>query len=979
MEINKKIRWSVSLRWTLAVALAVAALLGSFDGIRQSLLARDSDGDGLSDREEAKLGTDPYKADTDGDGLLDGWEVAGIVPPRNGPGLNLVPVAIAGANPLRKDIFVEVDWMVDATHSHRFRRAGIDRVEDAFTRAPVQNPSGETGVDIHIDTGQLGGGGDELEHQTLLPTSRDFLSIPGFGNFGQGAAVAVGDIDRNGTTDMLIAAYDNPAGANSFRYQIGWNIDRDGKPTSQAGVPGTPWSGVTQVEGVGNEGQGMGARLVDLDGNGQPELVLMAYDNPAGPNSFRYRIGWNLDINGTATSWSDIVQVAGVGNEGQGAGLTFTNLDNNPRPEMILMAYDHPSGPSSFRYKIGWNVGKNGIAASWSGFIQVAGVGNEAQGAGVDVLDMDGNGQPEMVFMANYNPSGANEYRYRIGWNMNSGGVAQQWQDGYDTYTGAGNEADGAGMAVANLDGGRNELIFLTYNAPAGPNEFRYNILYNIDAAGNAVDYDYFKARNFNPARAGIYRYMIFAHDIWGGGSTSGVAFSSRDFVVTLGSWKEQTGTDDEQSGAFMHELGHTLGLAHGGSDDVNNKPNYQSVMNYLNTYSLDVDFDGDKDGPLDYSHGLNDPLNELCLDENKGVARFYQTEGVGNEGEGADIAVWDLDDNGIQDMLVLANDAPSGPNTIRYRIGYDLTARGVPRRWSGGHTLQPGMGVEGQGAGVELADLDGNGRPEVIVLVNDNPPGANNLRYRIGWNLNAKGETSNWGPVRYVSGMGDEAQGAGIVLAQIDTNPRPDLVVMVYDNPPGANNFRYKIGWNVGTGGDIPSWSSVTQVNGVGDEGQGAGVAIANLDTNPRPEMIFMAYDAPQGPNSFRFRTGMNLNTSGIATGWTRFEQQISGVGNEGQGAGIRALDFNANGVPDLILMAYDNPPGPNNFRFVVSRDLAGAGNLKANVGFPRDWNKNDTMESCVNANINSDLDGDGNPIIGVLTDNNDWAHLVY
>lgn len=978
MDARKTIPAAVSLRWTLGLILAAAVLLGSFDGIRQSLLAQDTDGDGLSDREEARLGTDPRNADTDGDSLLDGWEVAGVVPPREGPGLNLVPVAIAHANPLRKDIFVEADWMVGATHSHRFRRPAIDRVEDAFTRAPVFNGSGETGVDIHIDVGQLGGGGDELEHQTIMPAGRGFIQIPGFGDAGQGAAVAIGDIDANGTNEMVIVAYDNPSGPNNFRYQIGWNINRDGRPTSQAAVPNTPWSGIVQVAGVGNEGQGMGARLINLDGNARPELVLMAYDNPSGPNNFRYQIGWNLNTSGVATSWSNFIMVAGVGNEGQGAGLTFTNLDSNPRPDMILMAYDNPSGPNNFRYKIGWNVGTNGVAASWSGFVMVPGVGNEGQGADVDVLDMDGNGRPEMILLAYDNPSGANEYRYRIGWNLNTAGNALQWQDGYVAYPGTGNEGEGAGLAVTNLDGGRNELIFLTYDAPGGPNNFRYNVLYNIDAAGNAVDYDYYKARFFDPARAGIYRYMIFAHDYWGGGSSSGLAFSAKDFIVTLGSWSGQTGSDNDQSGAFMHELGHTLSLGHGGNSGVNFKPNYLSIMNYANTYTVDIDFDGAIDGPLDYSHGFNDPLSERCLDENKGVSRFYRTEGVGNEGQGADFAVWDLDGNGIRDVLVLAYDNPSGPNNIRYRVGYDLTARGVPRRWSGGFTLLPGMGNEGQGASVELADLDGNGRPEAIVLVYDNPSGPNNLRYRIGWDLNTRGETSNWGPVRYVTGMGNEGQGAGIALAQIDGNARPDLVVMVYDNPSGPNNFRYKIGWNVGTGGDIPSWSGVTQVGGVGNEGHGAGVTLANLDGNPRPEMLIMAYDNPSGPNSFRIRVGSNVGTNGIAASWSGF-QQIAGVGNEGQGAGLRALDFNGNGTQDLILMAYDNPAGPNNFRFLVSRDVPRTGSLGANVGFPRDWNGNGAFEGCVNANINGDMDNNGNPIIDVLTDNNDWAQLVY
>lgn len=35
----------------------------------------DADGDGLTDAEEAVLGTDPHNPDTDGDGLLDGEEV----------------------------------------------------------------------------------------------------------------------------------------------------------------------------------------------------------------------------------------------------------------------------------------------------------------------------------------------------------------------------------------------------------------------------------------------------------------------------------------------------------------------------------------------------------------------------------------------------------------------------------------------------------------------------------------------------------------------------------------------------------------------------------------------------------------------------------------------------------------------------------------------------------------------------------------
>ena len=58
--------------------------------------------------------------------------------------------------------------------------------------------------------------------------------------------------------------------------------------------------------------------------------------------------------------------------------------------------------------------------------------------------------------------------------------------------------------------------------------------------------------------------------------------YGGNDFAVTLNSTIYGTSTVlQDYQGTIMHELGHTLGLQHGGTDSVNYKPNYYSVMNY--------------------------------------------------------------------------------------------------------------------------------------------------------------------------------------------------------------------------------------------------------------------------------------------------------------------------------------------------------------------------------------------------------------
>ena len=123
------------------------------------------------------------------------------------------------------------------------------------------------------------------------------------------------------------------------------------------------------------------------------------------------------------------------------------------------------------------------------------------------------------------------------------------------------------------------------------------------------------------------------------------------DIIVTLGAIIDNEAGNlqlaiNYQASTIMHELGHNLGLEHGGDVKENDKPNYYSVMNYLYAFNglppagsvgdryyyrtgfNDVTIFNLADGPyspsfkIDFSDGTGATLNENNLDESIGIGR---------------------------------------------------------------------------------------------------------------------------------------------------------------------------------------------------------------------------------------------------------------------------------------------------------------------------------------------------------------------
>ena len=146
-----------------------------------------------------------------------------------------------------------------------------------------------------------------------------------------------------------------------------------------------------------------------------------------------------------------------------------------------------------------------------------------------------------------------------------------------------------------------------------------------------------------------IFHYVLFGNRQIGG--AYGLAeINGNDILISLGSiFNSSTSSNviiNYQAGVLMHEIGHNLGLRHGGNEDQNYKPNYYSVMNYLHTlnglppagrpgdrYHYQINHNSVtrstlSNGPyssafkIDYSDGTGLTLNESNLNENQGIGR---------------------------------------------------------------------------------------------------------------------------------------------------------------------------------------------------------------------------------------------------------------------------------------------------------------------------------------------------------------------
>lgn len=137
-------------------------------------------------------------------------------------------------------------------------------------------------------------------------------------------------------------------------------------------------------------------------------------------------------------------------------------------------------------------------------------------------------------------------------------------------------------------------------------------------AGVNSSEFVAIKNANFASNRNGYFHYILMPHRYNATSSSSGQAeLNGDDLIVSL----QCALSTNNVANTIMHELGHNIGLRHGGNSNTNYKPNYNSVMNYRYQFpGVDTGCDVAGDGVLDFSTGARITLLESLLIEANGV-----------------------------------------------------------------------------------------------------------------------------------------------------------------------------------------------------------------------------------------------------------------------------------------------------------------------------------------------------------------------
>ncbi|MFG0256852.1 MAG: hypothetical protein ACF8GE_03015 [Phycisphaerales bacterium JB043] len=248
-------------------------------------------------------------ADDDGDGLPNSWENFGV------PILGLSErYILPGANPNRKDIYLEIDAMSGQSPTN----AVLTKVINAFDDAPVSNPNGAPdGIALHI----IGGFG-MLDDPSIPPAT---WSTSGFDNLRTTKCEYFGTVNERGESHALRKLF---AKDKAYRYCVFAFARGTSKSSGKAELPGDDmmvtfglWASPPSVNQVASTLMHELGHTLNL-GHGGDQLAVNWKPNYKSIMNYWWQFprpglaGWELDYSDIALPALDegaLFEAAGLG------------------------------------------------------------------------------------------------------------------------------------------------------------------------------------------------------------------------------------------------------------------------------------------------------------------------------------------------------------------------------------------------------------------------------------------------------------------------------------------------------------------------------------------------------------------------------------------------------------------------------------------------------------------------------------------
>lgn len=272
-------------------------------------------------------------------------------------------------------------------------------------------------------------------------------------------------------------------------------------------------------------------------------------------------------------------------------------------------------------------------------------------------------------------------------------------------------------------------------------------------------------------------------------------------------------------------------------------------------------------------------------------------------------------------------------------------------------------------GADIKVCDIDNDGSSDLVVMTANRTSGkVNGMTYRVlkNVNTNVNSFTSTSTVINLMDGVNTSyvPRGAAIAVGSLNSDSKQDFVLVTYTSLSTIADFswRYKVAFDINTGGAPTSYSVEQVVPGVGtDDVNSIGAALADIDGDGTTEMILAVFHNTS-PYTLEYKIGRNFNATTGAFTWdatTHTYNLGTNFGTIGGGIDLATVSSNESGyLTSMFYTGYNVYGSP-----VAEAHLNGSTGVLSNTSHKFSYNyMNNMYDNAVGGGVGvGDLDKDG------------------